>query len=237
MTYINLISSPRNISTAFMYSFAQRHDTEVLDEPFYGVYLSRSGAEHPGKEEVLKSQSSEEEDILKLIFQPRSKPVLFIKNMAHHIEVLDESFLTRVTNLFFIRNPRQIIASYAEVIEHPVMRDVGIQYQFELFQRLKSLGQEPVVLDSSQLLDNPERVLKHLCERLNISFQPAMLQWQAGPKPYDGVWAPYWYKNVHQSTGFEKQRTSSRPLPEHLKALSEEANRYYEKLSPFSIKA
>ena len=39
MVRINLISGPRNISTALMYSFAQRPDTFVLDEPFYAFYL------------------------------------------------------------------------------------------------------------------------------------------------------------------------------------------------------
>ena len=63
-----------------------------------------------------------------------------------------------------------------------------------------------------------------------------MLQWNAGPKPYDGVWAPYWYSNVHKSKGFEKQQTSDRPLPENLIPLYEEAKKYYEKLLPFAIR-
>ena len=37
---INLISGPRNVSTALMYSFAQRNDTNYYDEPFYGYYLT-----------------------------------------------------------------------------------------------------------------------------------------------------------------------------------------------------
>lgn len=28
-----------------------------------------------------------------------------------------------------------------------------------------------------------------------------MLSWPAGPKPYDGVWAPWWYAGSHKSTG------------------------------------
>jgi ABC-type nitrate/sulfonate/bicarbonate transport system ATPase subunit len=51
--YIHLISGPRNISTALMYSFAQRSDTLVSDEPFYALYLSTVQVDHPGKAEVL----------------------------------------------------------------------------------------------------------------------------------------------------------------------------------------
>ena len=40
-TKIMLWSSPRNISTALMYSFAQREDTSVMDEPFYAYYLKK----------------------------------------------------------------------------------------------------------------------------------------------------------------------------------------------------
>jgi hypothetical protein len=237
MIRINLISSPRNISTAFMYSFAQREDTIVLDEPFYAFYLSASGADHPGKEEVLISQSVNEQEVLHKILGPWNKPVLFIKNMAHHIELMDESFLEEVINLFFIRNPRQIISSYAQVINQPVMRDIGIEYQYHLFNRLKSRNLHPLVLDSGLLLENPKGVLKQLCEKIRIPFSERMLQWAAGPKPYDGIWAKHWYNNVHQSTGFDKQSTSSRPLPDHLQSLHEQALEYYHKLLPHSIKA
>lgn len=220
-----------------MYSFAQRDDTIVLDEPFYAFYLLTSGANHPGREEVILNQPNEEEDVKREIFSIKDKPVVFIKNMSHHLEVMDESFVDEVVNVFFIRDPRQIIASYAQVIETPVMRDIGMEYQLALWQRLIEKKQNPIVLDTRYLLKNPESVLQQLCERIGIPFQKSMLKWPAGPKPYDGVWAPYWYANVHSTTGFKQQSTSSRPLPDHLQELCQRANLLYEKLLPFSLKA
>src|SRR5688500_11287327 len=175
MLYINLISSPRNISTALMYSFAQRSDTVVLDEPFYAFYLLTSGADHPGREEVLKSQSNSEEAVKKEIFSIRDKDVIFIKNMSHHLEVMDESFVEDVVNVFFIRDPRQIIASYAQVIDKPVMRDIGVEYQFNLWQKLVDKQQSPIVLDAGNLLKGPQSVLHQLCERIGIPFEQSML--------------------------------------------------------------
>lgn len=236
MLYVNLISSPRNVSTALMYSFAQRDDTVVLDEPFYAYYLVTSGADHPGKEQVIKSQPNRQEDVITNIRAISEKPVVFIKNMSHHLEVMDESFVHDIVNIFFIRDPKQIIASYAQVIEKPVMRDIGMEYQYSLYQRLRDLNRDPIVLDAKYLLEDPERVLTRLCERIGIPFQRSMLQWKAGPKPYDGVWAPFWYNNVHRSTGFEKQKTSERPLPHHLLELYQRASHLYEKLLPFSLK-
>ena len=191
-----------------MYSFAQRPDTIVLDEPFYAVYLSRTLAEHPGKDEVLRAQSCDEKVVLSEIFCEQPKPVLFVKNMAHHIEVLDKAFLKKVINVFLIRNPVHIIASYAEVIREPVMRDIGIQYQHQLFAQLQDEGDVPVIIDSGRVLEDPPSVIAQLCARIGIDYTDAMLHWPAGPKPYDGVWAPYWYENVHRSTCFEKQPTS-----------------------------
>ena len=208
----------------------------VVDEPFYAVYLNKTQADHPGKAEVLVSQSTEESVVLNELMSMPSKPVLFIKNMVHHIEVMQSDLLERAINIFLIRNPKQIIASYAEVIEKPVMRDIGIKYQNELFARLASSGPTPVVVDSGLLLQDPASVLTKVCRQIGLEFQESMLKWNAGPKEYDGVWAPYWYANVHKSTGFEKQPASTRELSEELKPLYEEAYVYYEKLLVYAVK-
>lgn len=218
-----------------MYSFAQRSDTQVVDEPFYAMYFSKTAVDHPGKQDVLKAQSPDEEEVKAQIFSERVKPVFFIKNMAHHIEVMNNrDFLSKCVNIFLIRNPKQIIASYAQVIDKPVMRDIGIEYEWKLFDELND--PKSIVLDSGLLLENPESVLKQVCERAGIGFQKQMLTWPAGPKSYDGVWAPHWYANVHKSTGFEKQPTSERALPDHLKPLAEEADVYYKKLLTHAIR-
>ncbi|HEU5291181.1 MAG TPA: sulfotransferase family protein [Cyclobacteriaceae bacterium] len=234
MKYLHLISGPRNISTALMYSFAQRSDTQVVDEPFYAVYLSKTQASHPGKDDVLKAQSSDEEVVKRELFRAWTKPVLFIKNMAHHIEVMSDGFLSKCINIFLIRDPKQLIASYAQVIEKVTMRDIGVQHEYELFEKIAD--QNTIVIDSGLLLQNPESVLKQACEKSGIKFEREMLHWKAGPKVYDGIWAPHWYANVHRSTGFEKQATSNRPLPQHLEPLNEEASIYYQKLLKHALK-
>ncbi len=234
---LNLISGPRNISTALMYSFAQRSDTLVRDEPFYAVYLSRTGAAHPGAEEVLRALPQDEMKVKEQLAAPRSEPVLFIKNMAHHLEVLDEPSIQDAVNIFLIRDPAQILASYAEVITQPVMRDIGIAYQCKLFEQLKSERRQPLVIDSGILLQDPQGVLTKICNHCGLAYEQRMAHWPAGPKAYDGVWAPYWYANVHRSTGFERQPTSSRPLPAHLIGLCDEARRFYENLLAFAVNA
>ena len=236
---INLISGPRNISTALMYSFASRPDTTVVDEPMYAYYLDRVDVDHPGKSEILSSLPRHLEDVLdQYFFQEISVPNLFIKGMAHHYEGIEDlSFLTRLKNIFLIRHPEQLIASFAQVIHEPVIRDIGIKHEYELFCHLKNQGVDTVVLDSNEILLDPSKVLHELCNALNIDFDVSMLSWDTGKKAYDGVWAPYWYENVWKSNCFKKQKTSSRPFPQRLSGLLEEANQYYNLLSEQSIRA
>jgi len=234
---LNLISGPRNVSTALMYSFAQRSDTRVIDEPFYAVFLSKTDVRHPGAEAVRRALSSDEDTVKAQLTSAADKPVLFVKNMAHHMEVLVEPFMEGATNIFLIRDPRHILSSYSAVISHPVMRDIGIAFQYELFCRLQEQGAQPIVIDSGFLLQSPEFVLTRVCGLCGLAYEQRMAHWPSGPKPYDGVWAPYWYANVHRTTRFEPHKAASHALPPHLYALYEEAKVFYDKLLPFSVKA
>jgi len=216
-----------------MYSFAQRSDTKVLDEPFYGHYLLKTGVDHPGKEESIRSQEKEPEKIIAQIEALQDDfDVVFVKNMAHHHEVLDFDYLKGYKNVFLIRDPKQLIASFAQVIEQPTMQDIGLKLEAEMLDYvIENTEAKPIVLDSNIILADPQAGLERLCKDLGIPFQSSMLSWEKGPIPEDGTWAKYWYKNVHNSTGFMKQKTSDRPLPDHCQSLYEDSLPYYEKLA------
>jgi len=236
---LHLISGPRNISTALMYSFGNRTDTSIVDEPFYAHYLKIfPEINHPGREETLQSQSSDVEQVLqKVIHGTYPTSQVFFKNMAHHLIEVDWSFLKDCTNIFLIRNPRQLIASFAQVIPHPNLQDIGLKLEYEILQYCLDNNLPFVVLDSNEVLKNPKLVLTKLCHQINIDFDEAMLSWTAGAREADGVWAKYWYANVHKSTGFSKQVTSERPFPKELLPLLTEAQEYYDLLCKYTIRA
>lgn len=232
-TRINLWSSPRNVSTALMYSFAQRPDTRVVDEPLYAHYLKHSPRPviHPGQEAILASQLQDGAQVVRQqLLGPVEQPVVVFKQMTHHLIALDRSFLLEMKNVLLIRHPRRIIASYAKVIPEPVMEDVGIQMQYELAQYLKVHGRLDAVLDSKDLLLDPKQQLEQLCEKLDIPFYEKMLSWPAGPRPEDGVWAPHWYANVHQSTGFAPYQEREVALNPQQEALANACQPFYEAL-------
>lgn len=233
---IHLISSPRTISTALMYSFARCADMEVMDEPFYGVYLSQTGLDHPGREEILRTMGPDENAILKEIHRKSLDNHLFIKNMASHFKVLYKANYTGFKNVFLIRNPQRIIASYSKVIHEPTIQDIGIRRQVKLYRWFSKHGTyPPIVIDSNDVLADPERHLRALCTVLQLPFEQKMLNWKAGPKDYDGVWAPFWYTNVRETTGFVKQSGSEDPLPPQLMPLYEKCLEDYHFLYEKSI--
>lgn len=221
-----------------MYSFAQRSDTGVVDEPWYAAYLQRSGKIHPGQEEILNSQSQDANQVKTELLAYDQKPFLFVKNMAHHIVDLPIDWFTTHRNVFLIRDPHDLICSFAQVIPNPEMIDIGVEAEWQLFRRLKEkTGKPSVVLDSGELLKDPKKVMKELCDQLDLNFEEAMLSWPKGGRVEDGIWAKHWYKNVHNSTGFELQRKKKRVMPEHCKALYQEALPLYNELYELSIKA
>jgi len=223
-----------------MVSFNQRSDTQVIDEPFYARYLTDfPHIEHPGKEDVLSFQPETAAAVIADMGQAAEKtPHLFVKDMGHHLKGVDPSFMFQphYRNIYLIRDPQELISSFAKVIETPTIDYIGTDNQVALFNKEREeTGRTPIVLDSNSVLSNPKEGLKKLCVKLELPFEEAMLSWGQNDPSLDVPWAPYWYKNVMATTGFAPQRKQKRPLPAHLTELYEEVKGYYDQLKPFAI--
>ena len=237
-TRICVWSGPRNISTALMYSFAQRPDTTVYDEPYYAHYLSRSPARayHPGADEVIASMENDGESVTRdIVLGPQPTPVAFFKQMTHHLYELDQSFMAQTVNVILTRDPLDMLPSYAKNVEMPTLHDVGYAKQIELLAYLRGLGQDPPILDARLTLQDPAGVLQQLCGQIGIPYDETMLSWAPGPRPEDGCWAKYWYASVHRSTGFQPYTRRNELFPEHLRPLLAACQPYYEQLLPLAI--
>lgn len=237
-TRVNLWSSPRNISTALMYAFAQLPGVAVVDEPLYAHYLARqpTEAEHPGREGIMAAQNADGAAVVEhLLTHDYGKPAVVFKQMTHHLLDLDRAFLGRSKNVLLIRDPRAILASFSKVVRKVTAEDIGVPQQLALFEQLKTEGTLTAVVDSRKLLLEPRRVLSALCERLDLTFDERMLRWEAGPRPEDGVWAPHWYANVHRSTGFQPYREKTYELRPELEAIAEACRPAYARMLEASL--
>ncbi|MEO8241785.1 MAG: HAD family hydrolase [bacterium] len=230
-------SGPRNLSTAMMYAFAARGDCAVVDEPFYAAYLQASGSDHPMRAAVIASQSTDSAQVAwDLLGQiPQNQSLFYQKHMTlHMIPQFDRSFMRGLTNVFLIRHPARVVASYARKRESPTLHDIGFVQQAELFDEVADqLGHAPLVIDSFEIRADPHKALSGLCHSLGLPFTDRMLAWPAGSKTYDGVWASHWYGAVHNSTGFEDPEGPVPQLSDGFAELVRLAMPYYEKLRAF----
>jgi hypothetical protein len=236
---IAMWSGPRNLSTAMMYSFGARGDCAVSDEPFYAAYLAATGQDHPMREEVIAAGETDATKVAAACTGPipEGQPIWYQKHMTlHMLDTFPREFMRACTNVFLIRHPARVVASYARKREDPGLDDIGFVQQARLFDEVADrLGHAPPVIDSADIRRDPRGKLSALCAALGIPFTERMLHWPAGGHPDDGVWAPHWYGAVHRSTGFAE---AEGPLPmlhgKHAR-VADEAQPHYEKLHTYTL--
>ena len=231
-------SGPRNISTALMYSFAQREDFFAIDEPFYAAYLAATGLDHPMREEVIASQPIDPDLVISTLTQPQFHGAahMYQKHMTQHmIDAIPRVWMKTVTNVFLLRHPARVISSFSKKYKNPTLHDIGFQKQIELFRFLRDAGHSPVMVNSHDIIRFPEKTLKKLCSHLSLDFDPVMLRWDIGGSRYDGVWAKHWYGAVHRSSGFSKSEGALPDLPKKFQSLKKIALSDYEEMMEYCI--
>jgi hypothetical protein len=237
---IAMWSGPRNISTAMMRAWENREDCVVSDEPLYAHYLAATGADHPGRDEVI---AAGECDWRKVVAElagpvPEGKPIWYQKHMCHHLlPGMERDWILDLTNVLLIRDPAEVVASYLRTRGTVSAEEIGLPQQAELFERLTArLGAPPPVIDAGDFLADPEGHLRALCALLGIDFTPRMLRWPPGPRASDGIWAPHWYHAVWQSTGFDAPRRERAELGESAGRVVAECQAVYRALRAYRLR-
>ncbi|KAI4983551.1 hypothetical protein ZWY2020_025417 [Hordeum vulgare] len=228
---IHAWSAPRSLSTSLMYSFSQRDDMDVLDEPLYANFLRVTGVDRPYRQELLSKMDPDGNKVVKeVIFGPGEKAYRYCKHIAkQRLPNLTGDLMKKGKHFILIRNPMNILPSFDKVVP-PSFLELGVAELVAIYSELCDLGSPPPVIDADDLQRDPEAVLSGLCEDLGIPFQPQMLKWKAGPRDFDGIWAPWWYESVHTSTGFSKSRRYPMTFPFAFYDLLEQSLPFYNML-------
>ena len=239
MIRIAMWSGPRNISTAMMRAWENRIDTCVVDEPFYACYLNATGVVHPMQQEILASQSSDWQEVIDTELNrsgAQAETIQYQKHMTHHMVAdIDLDWFATLRHAFLVRNPYDVVASYTAKREQVAAEDVGFARQRELFDLVSQLSDTPaVVIDSKQVLLNPEAELTRLCNALDVPFDTNMLTWPAGRRDSDGVWASHWYQSVERSTGFAAYKEKQLSLSRNEREVAQECLPDYEYMMSFT---
>jgi hypothetical protein len=158
--------------------------------------------------------------------------------MSHHMVAgFPLDWMDDVTNVFLLRAPERVLASYAQKREDVTLADIGFEGQAKLFDRVaQRTGKAPVVVDSDDVRRDPEGTLSVLCAAVGLDWDPAMLRWARGAHAEDGVWGRHWYNAVYNSTGFSPPDAIG-PLPDRLAQIADEARPFYERMKGFRLGA
>jgi len=233
-------SGPRNISSAMMRSWGNRSDTLVCDEPLYAHYLLKTGIPHPGADEVLQSQDTNWRTVVQVLTESTvpGKAIFYQKHMSHHLlPEIERDWLDQVSNVLLIRAPREVVASFTKVAGPPTLDQTGLPQQLDLFHWLQArTGRVPPVIDARDVLEDPARMLRRLCDVLDVTFDAAMLSWPPGPRDTDGVWAKHWYGALERSTSFQPYQPKHESVPAHLAGMLGEAEAIYQQLAAHRLR-
>ena len=107
----------------------------MVDEPLYAFYLAAVSArsDHPMTAEILASMSADAATVADtVICGPTDHPVLFFKQMAHHlVDGVPGRVLTECVNVLLIRDPVEVLTT---IVAHAVRlsgADGGVIYEYD----------------------------------------------------------------------------------------------------------
>jgi len=246
---IAMWSGPRNISTAMMRSWGNRPDTVVIDEPFYAYYLKTTDKKHPGAGDVIASGETDWRKVVERLTGPipGGKRIYFQKQMTHHLlPEVDREWIVDITNCFLIRDPREVVLSYIKKNPELALEDLGFVQQEKIFEFVVGTSRRdvrgrrgapslPIVIDAKDVLQNPERMLRLLCDAMGVEFSEAMLSWPPGLRDTDGIWAKYWYDEVARSTSFQPYKPREGTVPDRLREIYEQCRESYDRLYKYRL--
>lgn len=240
---VALWTHPRSISTAFERVMMERGDFNILHEPFsYLYYVQKEGAaidqeytdpDHPTTYPEIKAH---------ILSAAESSPVFFKDMCAHCYEDLirDDEIISRLVNTFLIRDPDKAIPSFYAMNEKVRLDEIGYEQLLGVFQKSSELNGKPsVVIDATDLEDNPEGIVKAYCEEIKIPFIPESLSWDSGHKEEWDIWKK-WHSDAAKSSGIQKNMETFEVTvqnSDHLKSYYDYHISFYETVYAHRIKA
>ena len=245
-----LWATPRSTSTAFEWMMRMRGDMACFHEPFGEAWYQGDDARAPrlSADSPRKPGLSFDSVQQKLHRTARLRPV-FAKDMPQFTDHLwDADFLGQFRHSFLIRDPAKVLASldrswaksdYRNVFTR---HEIGFDEQRRLFDLLsQQSGEKPVVIDSDDLLENPEAMVSAWCEAMSIPFIAEALHWEPGSRN-EVLWYDsddnIWHETLKNSDGLKPQPRKSADvseLPPELQDLYRDFLPHYHHLHAFRL--
>jgi len=201
---------PRSTSTAFERMMRERGDMDCLHEPFGEAWYQGEDPFWPRFQDGDKTTPGLTLESVWADIQSRAgaQPV-FLKDFPHYINHMwTPDFLAQMSHAFLIRDPAKTISSMYNKWPDFDETEVGFPEQRALFDLLWALnGTPPPVIDSDDLLEDPQAMVAAFCDATGIPFLPEALSWEAGQDPAEHSWwdGGSFHHNLAKSTGLVAQ--------------------------------
>ncbi|MDJ1183389.1 hypothetical protein [Roseofilum casamattae] len=236
-----LWTTVRSTSTAFEKMIRQRGDFLVFHEPFGLSYYNsperRDINRYPNIE--LNPEYSYQKTWQKLQQNSGDRGV-FVKDMAYYVSHLaNKDFLSIFENTFLIRDPAKMLPSLYNEWPDFTLEEAGYAELYNVFERVRQMsGKTPVVIDSDDLVQNPELTVKAYCNAVGIPFIKESLEWEPQSRPELSNWEPSWHGYLNTTSGFKAQKQKkyvSVTENKHLQHAYEFCLPYYTKIHKYKL--
>jgi hypothetical protein len=166
-----------------------------------------------------------------------AKGPVFSKDFPHYIEnYWTDDFLEYFNHSFLIRHPAKVVTSVQKRWPDVHLKELAFLEQRQLFDRLCDRdGKAPPVLDSDDLLRDPQTMVAAYCQAVGIDFVAEALTWESGSVTEDYSWfdGGSWHEKLKDSTGLAPQEpgfTDINAAPDYARHLYEEVLPHYQHL-------
>ncbi len=237
---IALWTHPRSVSTAFERYFLERGDFQVFHEEFAAVYQANDSREQLPHGALAPDAPKDYVSIRDRMEKSRQNGPIFHKDMCYHAIgdlIHDHDYLASQVNIFLVRSPEEAVLSLATIHPEVDFDCIGYAEMPILFDHVRqAIGHAPMVIDSAQLVRDPDGVLRRVCEYAGIDFDPKALNWDAAMPPAWQTWEA-WHAEAAKSTSIEvpkKRYSVSFESHPRLRAMADYCQPFYAHMQDFS---
>jgi Sulfotransferase domain len=202
---IAMWAAPRSRSTAFFRYMLEHGGLAALHEPFDNI------ADH-GSTMVNGHPVCDPAELIATMRGLAATAAVFFKETTdrrHHAVLADRRFLAEATHTFLIRAPAEVAAScYALQGERLSLSEIGLEHAYDLYQAILAAGgNEPVIVDSDDLIADPAATVAAYCAAVGIPFSRSALHWAPGDRE-EWRLSARWHVQVSESSGFTQPAAS-----------------------------
>lgn len=212
---VALWATPRSTSTAFEWAMDNRGDMHCFHEPYNEAFYygedRRIDRYFLSDESLTTKPGLTVTSVHENLVQLAATEFVFIKDFAYSVmHLADDRFLDSHQHTFLIRDPEKVITSMHSRWPDIALGEIGFEDLHTLFNRIVDReGKVPPVLDSDELLSNPQAGMQAYCEAVGIPFIAESTSWKETQDEKN----PTWNKDEHgfhdslkASSGLAKQK-------------------------------